>query len=293
MENQEDPRRLADPELYAKLGALVEEERQCTLRVLTHLREVERRMLYAKAGYPSLFEYCVKRLKYSEGGAQRRISAMRLMKYHPSVAEPLQKGTLTLSVASMANTFFRKNQTLSRETKEEFLKSVQGKSRREVEMEMGKCMGLTEPEIVARLAITRELYDKLEQVKHLLRLPASMKLDELVAKMAEQIIARKTKEPNRSQAQTQSEPTNSRYIPAATRNEVWKRDGGQCTFIDPGSKLRCSARHSLQFDHKIPFGFGGTNAPENIRLLCPAHNRLKAVEVFGNQTMKDFLPSLK
>ncbi len=293
MENQEDPRRLADQVLHAKLSALVEEERQCTIRVLMHLREVERRMLYAKAGYPSLFDYCVKRLKYSEGGAQRRISAMRLLKYHPSIAEPLKQGTLTLSVACMANTFFRKNQTLSRETREEFLKTVQGKSRREVETEMGKCLGLSEPEIVARMAITRELYDKLEQVKHLLRLPAPTKMNELVEKMADQIIAKRTKELSRPQAQTQPEPTNSRYIPAAVRTEVWKRDGGQCTFIDPGSKLRCSARHALQFDHKIPFGFGGTNAPENIRLLCPAHNRLRAVEVFGNQTMKDFLPSLK
>jgi hypothetical protein len=286
----DDPRKLSDDDLHKTLGTLVEEERRCTLRVLSHLREVERRMLYAKCGFPSLFEYCVKRLKYSEGGAQRRISAMRLLKNHPSISEPLHKGEITLSVASMTNTFFRKNPSLSRDTREQFLKNVQGKSYREVETEMRQCMGISEPEIVARMAISRELYDKLEQVKHLLRLPVNLDFNELITKMADQIIARK----NREGTIEKDKPSDtSRHVPAAVRSEVWRRDGGQCTFTDPKFKQRCPARHSLQYDHILPFGFGGKNTAENIRLLCPAHNRLSAIEIFGNQTMLDFLPSTK
>ena len=39
--------------------------------VLHHLREVERRFLFAELGYSSLFEYCISELKYSAGSAQR------------------------------------------------------------------------------------------------------------------------------------------------------------------------------------------------------------------------------
>lgn len=290
----DDPRSLTDDKIHERLVVLVEEERKCTLRVLAHLREVERRMLYAKAGYQSLFEYCTTHLKYSEGGAQRRISAMRLLKSHPSIKNALHDGSLSLSVACMSNTFFRRHPTLSLAAKEQFLKNVQGMSRRDVEAEMRKCAGLSEPEIVERMAITRELYNKLEQVKHLLRFPAAMNLSELVEKMADQIISKKNKQNvSKNGVEESSSIKDTRYIPAGIKNAVWKRDAGRCTFVEPHTSRRCTATHSLQYDHILPFGFGGSNTLENIRLLCPAHNRLRAVEVFGNQTMKDFLPSMK
>lgn len=291
----DDPRTLTDANLHERLEVLADEERQCALRVLAHLREVERRMLYAKAGYRSLFEYCIVRLKYSEGGAQRRISAMRLLKSHPSITAPLREGTLSLSVACMSNTFFRRHPALSREAKEQFLKNVQGKSRRDVEVEMRQCAGLSEPEIVERMAVTRELRDKLEQVKHLLRFSSAMSLNELVEKMADQIINKKNRSMERSPSDAKGSPTpaSTRHIPVAVKSVVWRRDGGQCTFVEAHTNRRCTARHALQYDHKVPFGFGGANTADNIRLLCPAHNRLQAVEIFGNQTMQDFLPSLK
>ncbi len=35
--------------------------------------------------------------------------------------------------------------------------------------------------------------------------------------------------------------TKSRHVPAAVRREVWKRDQGQCTYVDERGK-RCKAR---------------------------------------------------
>jgi hypothetical protein len=49
-----------DDLLLKKVKALVKEEREITLEVLHHLREVERRRLYAKIGYPNLFTYCLR-----------------------------------------------------------------------------------------------------------------------------------------------------------------------------------------------------------------------------------------
>ncbi len=37
----------------------------------------------------------------------------------------------------------------------------------------------------------------------------------------------------------------------------------------------------LQIDHIIPFAQGGTNYPDNLRLLCQQHNLREAIKDFG------------
>jgi hypothetical protein len=47
----------------------------------------------------------------------------------------------------------------------------------------------------------------------------------------------------------------SRYIPASTRRQAWKRDEGRCAFI--GSRGRCTETRRLEFHHVTPFARGG------------------------------------
>ena len=65
----------------------------------------------------------------------------------------------------------------------------------------------------------------------------------------------------------------TRYIPSVVRHHVWMRDQGQCTYICPKTKRRCSSNHLLQIDHIKAFSRGGTNEPDNLRLLCANHNQ--------------------
>lgn len=44
---------------------------------------------------------------------------------------------------------------------------------------------------------------------------------------------------------------------------------------------RCPQRGHLELDHVEARALGGTNEPSNLRVLCPAHNRLAAEEAFG------------
>ncbi len=67
---------LSNDELHRNTQWLAEKERLTTIEILWHLREVEKRMLYAEMGYPDLKTYCVKELRYSEGAAWRRISSI-------------------------------------------------------------------------------------------------------------------------------------------------------------------------------------------------------------------------
>lgn len=57
----------------------------------------------------------------------------------------------------------------------------------------------------------------------------------------------------------------SRMIPSSVKQEVYKRDKGQC--------VECSAKENLHFDHDFPFSKGGSSLiAANIRLLCARHN---------------------
>ncbi len=101
---------LKDQDLLRQTKELVKRERQLLTQVLHHLREVERRKLFSDLGYPSLFEYAVQELKYSEGQAGRRIQAMRLLKELPDLESKIESGALSLSNICQAQSFFREKE---------------------------------------------------------------------------------------------------------------------------------------------------------------------------------------
>ncbi len=79
----------------------------------------------------------------------------------------------------------------------------------------------------------------------------------------------------------------TRHIPQSTRDEVFVRDGGRCSFTTENGK-RCEETWNLEIDHITPYARGGDNSPKNLRLLCPTHNRLAAEKEYGSDHMKKF-----
>lgn len=57
-------------------------------------------------------------------------------------------------------------------------------------------------------------------------------------------------------------------IPDDVKLLVWARDRGRC--------VSCDSTSDLQFDHIIPFARGGSNAAENIQILCQPCNLRKS-----------------
>ena len=79
--------------------------------------------------------------------------------------------------------------------------------------------------------------------------------------------------------------TNTRYIPKAIKQKVWKRDGGRCAFVGANGR-RCNSDYNLQYDHyPAPFARGGKSTVENLRLLCAKHNNHTAKKTFGEATI--------
>ncbi|MBS1985071.1 MAG: hypothetical protein JST16_12955 [Bdellovibrionales bacterium] len=93
--------------------------------------------MFADLKYPSLFEYAVHELGYSEAAAGRRIQAMRLMSELPEVASKIESGALSLSNICQARSFFREmnkaqpEMPMNREQKTEVLQQLEDKSARE------------------------------------------------------------------------------------------------------------------------------------------------------------------
>jgi len=99
--------KLSNQELFNRTLESVQHEREATLELIAYLAEIERRKLYLERGYSSLFQFCCKSLKLSEGAAARRINAMRLTQDLPQTKAKIQAGELSLSTASLTQSFFR------------------------------------------------------------------------------------------------------------------------------------------------------------------------------------------
>jgi 5-methylcytosine-specific restriction endonuclease McrA len=95
------PASLDSTALSRRLGELAGHERKVQVEFLLHLEEYDRRRAWAEAGYPSLWEWCLRVLHLREGAAGRRIAAMRVLRRLPRLAKALRDGRLSLSTVTL------------------------------------------------------------------------------------------------------------------------------------------------------------------------------------------------
>ena len=91
---------LSDDRLLERTRELSGVEHHLEVVVIDHLREIQKRRLYLRRGFSSLFDYAVRELGYSDAAAWRRIKAMRLCADVEGVRERLQNGEMTLNAAA-------------------------------------------------------------------------------------------------------------------------------------------------------------------------------------------------
>ncbi|MEZ0390641.1 MAG: HNH endonuclease, partial [Pseudobdellovibrionaceae bacterium] len=103
---------------------------------------------------------------------------------------------------------------------------------------------------------------------------------------------RKQEQKRKAQPLRSQTAAKTRSISKLTIRELKIRDQHQCQYLDPETKKQCEAQFYLQAEHIVPFAKGGTHELKNLELLCPAHNRLRAVQQFGIRKMKNYLPEL-
>ena len=106
---------LSDDLLLERTKELSSIEHHLEVVVIDHLREIQKRRLYLRRGFSSLFDYAVRELGYSDAAAWRRINAMRLCADVDGVRERLQNGMMTLNAAAqLQNAFDRQERKKER-----------------------------------------------------------------------------------------------------------------------------------------------------------------------------------
>jgi hypothetical protein len=333
--------RLSDEELLAQIQSLLGSERRMVTQLVRYLAEVEDRRLHLRAGYSSMFEFCVENLRLSEGETFRRLTAARLSRRFPLVLELLESGALHLSALVPLRDH------LTEDNHVELLGAASGKNKSEllallaarfpkpdVPSRIRKLperkdstrvaeqsalplqgpahgaataaseplpaaapapagRGGVEPLSPARYKVQftadERLKHKLDRVTELLRhanpsgdLAAIVEraVDLLLADVEKKRLA-KTERPRLSR-QRGSGKSSPAAVTRTARRETYARDGERCSFVSADGK-RCGARGFLELDHIVPRALRGTGDGGNLRVVCAAHNRWFAEQIFGRE----------
>jgi 5-methylcytosine-specific restriction endonuclease McrA len=306
-----------DQVLISELKELVTTERKTLTQILHYLREIEIRRLYLVRGYPSLFAMLTQELGYSESAAGRRIQAMRLIQELPEVEIKIEKGAISLSVASQMASFINnenkrrqveKSPKLSLEEKLSLVDKLAGSSTQQCEkllleispeaaLPKEKTKPISSNKTLIQFVADEGLMKDIERLKTLMshKNPTG-KLEPLfsdLVKIALDKLDPERRELRRNQRKgkliqksTELPPTSvvkksSRNIPRALRDKIWLRDQGHCQYREPKSGKLCGSKHRIQLDHRYPFSLGGEHSEENLRLRCFKHNQFHAVQSLG------------
>lgn len=291
---------LTDDALDRRLKELADAERAAQADQLALLAEFDVRGLPEAAGHSSLYEYCVRDLGLSEAAAYERARAARAAARWPQVAADFRARALSLAAVAVLAPL------LNDDTAAELLAAARGLGRREAEDLAAALVPRPDAEdAVAPAADRREreriealsaervrfaftgstgLRRDIERARELLwHKDPSGRLEAVVGTLADFYLDRE--DPDRRLGRAAQAPppdpgrraaARSRLVPQDVKDEVWLRDGGRCAYVPPDGR-RCTARASLEYDHVVPWVFGGrSDAAVNIRLMCRAHNQAAA-----------------
>ncbi len=310
---------LSDHELHEKTLQSAAQEKSATLRLLEHLAEVDSRMLHARRGFSSLWEYVHLALGYSESQASERVSAMRLMRKIPEVKSAVEQGSMTLTSTLKLATFV-KREKVNMEATIELLKECEGKSTRQVEKIL--IAKAERPEMLpfslhaervdrvsdclskVQFTADEEFLSLMERAKQITSrsLVSGAEMKEVLKIALKEFVQKhepKAHTDKKNQEQKQKTPVSlraaevvrenpSRYIPSGLKTQVRIRSKDQCEFVDGLTGRRCGQKRFLEFDHKIPFAKGGRHSLENLRHYCRTHNAFHAVQTYGRKKMEQF-----
>ena len=141
------------------------------------------------------------------------------------------------------------------------------------------------------VTVTADFIDELEQVRVALSHQCPDGTFEQVVREAFKLVLERDRRrkslTERPRPQSETPGENDRYVPAAVKRTVWKRDQGRCTWPMGDGKV-CGSRHRLEFDHDLEVALGGKPTIGNVRLLCKSHNLMKAEQRFGRAFMANF-----
>jgi hypothetical protein len=119
--------RLSDEALVSAVARMAQGEREASASLIAHLAELWARRLHERAGYASLFTYCVGVLRHSESEAYARMKAAKVARRYPEVLGLLSSGRVSLTTLRLLAPH------LTRENHGELFSAAEHKTKREVQ----------------------------------------------------------------------------------------------------------------------------------------------------------------
>lgn len=266
---------LTDQSLLADTKFNVARERQFSVKILHHFKEIERRRLFSDLGYGSLFEYATKELGYSEAAAARRIQSARLLAEVPELEKKIEEGVLSLTNLAMAAQLFKNEEIKETEKRKVILKEIEGTIKRECEKVLTQFAPPMELPPEKQMRITAEFHvvrmnwsDKTLKLFDEIKLKYSRKnLNQ--DQLCQFVFENELKESDANFSPPAERQSGTRHIPQALRRYILTRDKA-C--------VRCGSTFKLEIDHIQPFSMGGKTTKENLRVLCRSCNQRARIQ---------------
>lgn len=196
--------KVSDQDLNLKIKSLAAEERKLTKKILLYIAEVDKRKLYLKMAYPSLFDYLTKEVGYSAGSAYRRIDAARLIHKIPEVSDKIESGQINLSQISKVQQICRQikkqsGQSVDLDLQKEVLLKLEAKNNQQTDLILAQEFNLevksdvkiqTQQDESKRLEMTlsKEEMDLLKKAQSLLSNKTGGGLKDTVIEMAKRVV---------------------------------------------------------------------------------------------------------
>lgn len=202
-----DLRNLSDELLDQNLMSFVKKEKEVLKEILLHIAEVDRRRLFLRMGYSSLYVYLTERMGYDGGSAQRRLDAARLAQQVPSVIESIDQGEITLAQVTFLQKSLRQSKQLqiSAAVKAEIIETMKHKTFGETQVAVCKSLDIemkaapkvshqANESVRFEVTLSKEQWAKIQTMRELLStaLPSG-EWDQVLEYIAGKVIEQKTK----------------------------------------------------------------------------------------------------
>lgn len=288
---------------HLKLTEFIKTERKITDEILNLIQVIDSSKTYTELGYSSLFDYLTRGQKYSEGAAQRRISAARLIKEIPEIQSDISSGKINLTQLAKLAIAVKQEQkssgsrVLSVKKKDVVLK-LQNKNTFQTEKVLREEFNYSpspqetiipkHDDVYLTLKLTQTQYEKLQKSQiYLSHSQHNSGFAEVIEALCDKLIQKKE---GVKVQKLESEPeskcataatavkvkTPRVFIPLATQRYVLNKARHCCEYKSPLTGEKCQSQYQLQLDHRVPLAHGGGNHPGNLRVLCRVHNLSEA-----------------
>lgn len=286
---------LSQPELDQRMKSLAQKEREILHEILEAVKEIDTRKSYLEFGFGSLFEYLVQGIGYSEGSAQRRIDAARLLREIPQMAAKIQSGEIKLSQISLVQKAVREvtktqSMNVSAAQKMEIVESICHKSHAQTQQEVAAFFSLpvvessqqrvqADESVRVEFTLSKEVFAKIQCAQELLsHVVPTRDLAVFLEYLSDKVIKQKTESKRPKSGMTSRKSTATVAVSSSlgviTKKKIFKQQVC-CQWKDPQTGRTCQSKWMLQVDHKHSQWAGGSHDIKNLQLLCASHNKLK------------------